>query len=118
LLFRARTPLFGGETDMTFGEIVADARKKANLSQKELAAKLRKEDGEPISPQYLNDIEHDRRNPPSAHLIDQVARILKVSSDVLYHAAGRVPADLARVPEEKIEAGYQAFRRRVKKTGS
>jgi transposase len=29
------------------------------LSQKDLAAKIRKEDGTAISPQYLNDIEHD-----------------------------------------------------------
>ena len=48
----------------TFGTIISEARRAAGLSQKELAAKVKKEDGQPISAQYLNDIEHDRRNPP------------------------------------------------------
>jgi len=43
------------------------------MSQKELAGKIKKEDGLPISAQYLNDIEHDRRNPPSEFLIAQIA---------------------------------------------
>lgn len=47
----------------TFGKIVSAARKELGISQKDLAAKIVKEDGETISPQYLNDIEHDRRNP-------------------------------------------------------
>ena len=44
---------------MSFGEVVATARKAKGLSQKELAALITKEDGEPISPQYLNDLERD-----------------------------------------------------------
>jgi ribosome-binding protein aMBF1 (putative translation factor) len=47
----------------TFGTIISEARRAAGLSEKELAAKVKKEDGQPISAQYLN-IEHDRRNPP------------------------------------------------------
>ena len=61
---------------LTFGQYIADARKRAGLSQKDLAAKLQKEDGDSISPQYLNDIEHDRRNAPSEHLLDQLADLL------------------------------------------
>ena len=34
----------------TFGQIIAEARKALGISQKDLAAKIRKEDGEPISP--------------------------------------------------------------------
>ncbi len=45
---------------MTFGRTIADARKKANLSLRELADQIKKEDGSPISPQYLNDIEHQK----------------------------------------------------------
>jgi transcriptional regulator with XRE-family HTH domain len=48
----------------TFGEIVAQARKRKLLSQKELAALIKKEDGQSISAQYLNDIERNRRNAP------------------------------------------------------
>ena len=50
--------------DMTsLGRLIASARKDKQLSQKELAALVLKEDGEAITPQYLNDIEHDRRSP-------------------------------------------------------
>ena len=42
---------------MTFGTLVAQTRKSMGLSQKQLASKSKKENGEPISPQYLNDIE-------------------------------------------------------------
>ena len=52
----------------TFGRIIAEARKGLGISQKDLAAKTRKEDGTPISPQYLNDIEHDRRDPPGEYI--------------------------------------------------
>jgi transcriptional regulator with XRE-family HTH domain len=49
-----------------FGTLISEARRSKGLSQKDLAAKVKKEDGQAISPQYLNDIEHDRRNPPGA----------------------------------------------------
>ena len=42
---------------MTFGQTIARARKDLGVSQRELALKVVKEDGAPISPQYLNDIE-------------------------------------------------------------
>jgi transcriptional regulator with XRE-family HTH domain len=45
----------------SFGHAISSARKKLEMSQKELAGKIRKEDGEAITPQYLNDIER----PPS-----------------------------------------------------
>jgi len=101
---------------MTFGQIIADARKKANLSQKELANLLKKEDGQPISPQYLNDIEHDRRNPPAAFLIEQFSQILQIEKDLLYFHAGELPADVKELPidNEKVIAAYKAFRRTLK----
>ena len=48
---------------MTFGEVITQARKDKKLSQKQVAAETLKEDGQAISAQYLNDIEHDRRKP-------------------------------------------------------
>src|SRR3990172_9038072 len=56
---------------MTFGQFVAEKRKEAGLSQKQLAAMIKKEDGQSSSPQYLNDIEHDRRSPPAGFLREQ-----------------------------------------------
>jgi transcriptional regulator with XRE-family HTH domain len=103
----------------TFGKIISTARKKLGLSQKELASRIKKEDGTPISAQYLNDIEHDRRNPPSESMIVQLAKELKLDKDFLCIAAGTIPRD---IQQGLINAGQQravevvkAFRRNVKK---
>lgn len=98
--------------DKTFGRIIAEARKKLKISQKELAEKLSREDEEgSISPQYLNDIEHDRRTPPSL-LINQFARILSMDKDYLHFLAGRIPNDLRiKVGEKKFRSSMQAFRK-------
>jgi transcriptional regulator with XRE-family HTH domain len=106
----------GEDIRMTFGQFIAEARKKARLSQKELAARITKEDGQPISPQYLNDIEHDRRNPPSEFILQQLARVLKVELDILNYYAGRLPSDLREreADPQKVAAAYRAFRRELK----
>ncbi len=102
---------------MTFGIQLAEARKKLGLSQKDLASKITKEDGEPISPQYLNDIEHDRRNPPSEEMIYQFAKHLKIDAEILFYLSGKLPQELknAQAEPEKIVAAYQAFRKALKK---
>ena len=105
---------------MNFGQIVAEARKRINLSQKDLAARVRKEDGAPISPQYLNDIEHNRRNPPSEHILEQMAQELDLSVEYLLYFAGELPEDIrtsqASPPDpETIKAAYKAFRKALKK---
>jgi len=41
----------------TFGSKIAEKRKEKGLTQKDLAEKIKKEDGNPISPQYLIDFE-------------------------------------------------------------
>ena len=101
---------------VTFGKRIADARKNAGLSLKELAQRIKKEDGQAISPQYLNDIEHDRRQPDSAHLIEQFASELKIHAELLYYDAGRLSEDTRRQPadEEKIVEAYKAFRRALR----
>ena|ERR1700691_3005898 len=102
----------------TFGTMVAEARRAVGISQKELASKIKKEDGQPISPQYLNDVERDRRNPPSEYLIAQIAAVLKVDKDVLCLAAGTIPDDLKKLAvshPEQVEEAFRAFRKKVKK---
>ncbi len=98
---------------MTFGETISEARKRANLSQRELASRVRKPDGQPISPQYLNDIERDRRNAPPDHLIEQFAEVLGVPKGVLYYQAGEIPKDLreTEASEEQVVAAWTAFRK-------
>lgn len=102
----------------TFGQIISEARKELELSQKELAARVRKEDREAISPQYLNDIEHDRRNPPSEFIIRQLAKHLKLKEEPLVAAAGMWPADiqekLRSADPKAVEQAFTAFRKALK----
>lgn len=97
--------------------MVAEARRAIGMSQKELASKVKKDDGQAISPQYLNDVERDRRNPPSEDLIVQIAAALKIDEDVLCLAAGTIPKDvqkLAATHPEQVQEAFRAFRKRVK----
>ena len=68
------------ERDQTFGRASSQARKALGWSQKELAQKILRADGESISPQYLNDIEHDRRSPSSDRMVQQFANVLGMGS--------------------------------------
>ena len=102
----------------TLGKAIIAARKKKKISQKDLAAAVQKEDGSgSISPQYLNDIEHDRRSPTSDHLIREFARALGEDEDYLFVLAGKIPEDLrlaATDPASTAEA-FRVFRRSLSK---
>jgi transcriptional regulator with XRE-family HTH domain len=100
------------DTDQTFGRAISQARKKLGWSQKELASKILREDEEPISPQYLNDIEHDRRSPSSDRMVQQFADVLTIQTDWLYYLAGRFPADLRerKLSEREVTNLMVAFR--------
>ena len=95
-----------------FGNFIANRRKELDLNLKRVAEKIRKEDGSTITPQYLNDIERNRRNPPSEEMIRQIANALDVSADYLLFLAGKAPGDISKnhSPEE-IEEAYTAFRK-------
>jgi transcriptional regulator with XRE-family HTH domain len=103
----------------TFGELIAEGRKRAKLTQRELAARIKLEDGRPISPPYLNDLEHNLRKPPRGHLIEQFAKELAVEPDLLYFAAGRMPAvvEPSAASEDEVLAAYRAFRKEFKSKG-
>lgn len=102
---------------VTFGQAISKARKALGLSQKELAARVMKEEGGgSISPQYLNDIEHDRRSPSSGHLIRQFSGALDIPQDYLFALAGRLPDDVqldAAGPDKVIKA-FARFRNALK----
>ena len=97
----------------TFGEVIAEARKKANLTQRQLAARIKTEEGRGISGPYLNDIEHNLRHPPRGYLLEQFARELDLDVDLLYFLAKQIPIDVdpSKVSEEQAVAAYRAFRR-------
>ena len=97
---------------MTFGDAITRARKDKRLSQKEVAAGTLKEDGRPISAQYLNDVEHNRRNPPSEFIVRQLANTLGLDLDYLLFLAGRFSSDLLEMSrdQEGIKTAMKAFR--------
>ena len=101
---------------MTFGQTIAKTRKELGLSQRELALRVAKEDGTSISPQYLNDIERHRRNPPSDYLLRQLARALDLDEDYLYFLAGKLPTDMRAGSKnpKRVAAAFKAFRRTLR----
>jgi transcriptional regulator with XRE-family HTH domain len=106
---------------MTFGQAIASARKAKLLSQKQLAQLIIKEDGKPISPQYLNDIERDRRNPPGDVFISQFAKILEVPEEYFYFLAHQIPPQYrgdAPANPLLIQEAFKAFARSYRRAGN
>jgi transcriptional regulator with XRE-family HTH domain len=101
---------------MTFGQVITEARERKNLTQRKLAALIKKEDGSSISAPYLNDLEHDRRNPPSDHLLREFADALDINLDFLYFLAGKLPEDLKRTiaDENTIATAYRNLREELR----
>ena len=100
----------------TFGQTITAARRRPGMSQKDLPARIYKEDGTPISPQYLNDLEHDRRNPPAEHMLAQFAGLLGLEPDYLCFVAGQLPPDLRQssYAPERVAVAFRAFRKSLK----
>jgi transcriptional regulator with XRE-family HTH domain len=104
----------------SFGSVVASARKKKGWSQKELAAKIiKEEDQAPITPQYLNDIEHNRRSPTSSHLVKQFARVLDIDPEVLFAVIGMLPEKERRLVSKStpdaVGEAFFAFRKTLER---
>jgi transcriptional regulator with XRE-family HTH domain len=97
----------------TFGQLITTLREQIPLTQKQLASMVKKEDGVPISPQYLHDLEHDRRNPPSDHLIKQFAAALNVEPEYLFFFVDKLPNDKTNPLKTLETATTPAARRRV-----
>ncbi len=101
--------------DKTFGGAISEARKAKGWALKDLAAKVLREDEDPISPQYLNDIEHDRRSPSSDRMVQQFADALGIDRDWLYYLAGRFPDDVREknLSAKQVTEAMVAFRRKL-----
>lgn len=99
----------------SLGAYIAIARKKKSLSQKELAALILNEDYQPISPQYLNDIEKDRRQPSSQHLLSQFASVLELDLNYLDYLVGKFPQDVRErnLSPQQFEVAFTAFRKNL-----
>jgi transcriptional regulator with XRE-family HTH domain len=104
------------EVEMSMGSEIAKARKRAELSQKQLAESTLKEDGTPISPQFLNDIERDRRRPGS-YILNALAKKLNLDPDRLHWLAGQVPPDVVqgRADAKRLDEAVKSFRKAYRK---
>ena len=100
----------------TFGKTVSNARKEKEINQKQLAELIKREDGVPISPQYLNDIEHDRRIP-SSEVIVQIAEMLRLDADYLHYLAKKWPEDVpsGTAKPDEVRKLMLAFRKSLPK---
>lgn len=107
----------------TLGSHLRSARTVRRWSLKELGERLVSTRGEGgVSPQYLNDLEHDRRTP-SEQMLVQLAEALDLDLDALRSLARRSSpdveaylakhagsaADVARVFRRAAEAGFTGW---------
>jgi transcriptional regulator with XRE-family HTH domain len=81
------------------GDVINQARRARRLTLRQLAEKVRKEDGQPVSPQYLNDIELNRR-VPSTYVLQELARELELNQDMLLMLAGAGATVMREYPKE------------------
>ena len=90
---------------MKLGTYIKAARTRKHILQKDLAIKIQ------ITPQYLNDLENDRREPSDATL-QRLSAILGLNSDYAYMLVGKLPPDLRRtVTKGKMAKAYRIMRR-------
>ncbi len=103
----------------TFGGAIRDGRRAKGLQQKQLAALVVKEDGEPISAQFLNDVEHERRLP-SRQLVERFASALDIDPLYLRVLAGHPVSDrpASDYPREKLISAIRAYRRQLGDTAA
>ena len=109
----------GSIVPTTFGEVIATARKSKGLSLRDLAERVTKDEGGSISAQYLNDIEHGRRNPPPQAMILQLATELDLDADYLLILSNELPEADQRLVEaakpERVQEALDAFRKTLKR---
>ncbi len=96
-------------SNTSFGKIILEARKKKGLILRECAALIIKEDGKPITFQYLNELENDRRTP-SEHIIKQLSLVLDIPVEYLYVYAEMFPKGINKhASQDKIVTAFKTF---------
>jgi len=72
----------------SFGELLKERRRKAGLSQRDLAAQA----GLDFS--YISKLENDRIPPPAGDTVVAICKVLKIEPEELLAASGKLPADI------------------------
>jgi transcriptional regulator with XRE-family HTH domain len=97
---------------LRLGAVIKQARHARHLTLRRLADQVAKEDGTPISPQYLFDIEVHHR-VPAPHVLRELARVLELEYDTLLALAGSADTVVREYLEEHpqhTEAVIKFFR--------
>jgi transcriptional regulator with XRE-family HTH domain len=97
---------------LRLGEIVKHARHARHLTLRRLADQVMKEDGTPISQQYLFDLEVHHR-VPAPHVLHGLAQVLELDDDRLLALAGAADAvvrEYLQTHPEADAAGIRLFR--------
>ena len=74
----------------SFGSILREYRRKANVSQRDLASKV----GLDFS--YISKLENDRLPPPSADTIIEICGVLEIDPSELLALAGKLPTQVQK----------------------
>jgi len=90
---------------MKLGSYIRLFRKKQEVYQKDLAYKIM------ITPQYLNDIENNRRSPSDA-VLQHLSETLGFDLDYAFLLIGKLPPDLRGIPTKRqMTQAYKIMRR-------
>ena len=96
---------------MTGPKYITQRREALGMTQRELASRLRRTDGDgAISPQLMNCIEHGRRS--FKPYVKDLSIALEVDAWVLYFYLGQIPSyfiDGLDVDDTTIVNAYEAF---------
>ena len=91
---------------VTFGKIVKQARKRKNISQRELAKLIG------IDFTYLSKIENNRTDyPPKEEVIKSLAQELELNSEELIFLAGKIPEKDRELLKQHYKTLPALFRR-------
>lgn len=93
-----------------FGSKIKAKRLQLGLSLRKVCAVVNNDEGNPISVSYLNDIEQERRKPPSGKIVVQLAEVLGLGSQDLLNLAGKVNPAIEEAVNKDAEVGV-LFRR-------
>jgi len=74
-----------------FGAKLRELRKKAGLTQSELAEKVK------INFTYISKIESGVMPPPSGKVVLRLAKVLHADKDELMILAGKIPSDIVQI---------------------
>jgi transcriptional regulator with XRE-family HTH domain len=97
---------------LRLGGVIQQARRAHKLTLRQLGQQVTKDDGTPISPQYLNDIELHHR-VPTPHILRGLAQVLALEYDTLLALAGAadvVARGYLEAHPQQAEAVIRLFR--------